>query len=103
MPKYLHINEKDRQIAENMLSDSIQLFQEEQLRKQIDEALDQGNKERFYELSELWKELQGRDEFRSGYTCTGMQKIAAIFQAQKEYIDTAIIPLTLIDGSSQGF
>jgi uncharacterized protein YpiB (UPF0302 family) len=61
MPKYLHISEKDQQIAENMLSDSIQLFQEEQLRRQIDEALDQGNEERFYELSELWKELQGRE------------------------------------------
>ena len=31
------------------------------------------------------------------------RKDSAIFQAQKEYIDTAIIPLTLIDGSSQGF
>ena len=30
-------------------------------------------------------------------------KDGAIFQAQKEYIDTAIIPLTWIDGSEQGF
>jgi len=30
-------------------------------------------------------------------------KDSTIFQAQKEYIDTAIIPLTWIDGSSQGF
>ncbi|MFF2752695.1 YpiF family protein [Psychrobacillus sp. NPDC058041] len=30
-------------------------------------------------------------------------KDSAVFQAQKEYIDTAIIPLTLIDGSENGF
>lgn len=30
-------------------------------------------------------------------------KESAVFQAQKEYIDTAVIPLTLIDGSEQGF
>jgi hypothetical protein len=30
-------------------------------------------------------------------------KDSAVFQAQKEYIDTAIIPLTLIDGSQNGF
>ncbi|QFF98714.1 DUF2487 family protein [Psychrobacillus glaciei] len=30
-------------------------------------------------------------------------KDSAVFQAQKEYIDTAIIPLTLIDGSDSGF
>ena len=30
-------------------------------------------------------------------------KDSAVFLAQKEYIDTAIIPLTLIDGSEQGF
>lgn len=30
-------------------------------------------------------------------------KDSTVFLAQKEYIDTAIIPLTLIDGSEQGF
>ncbi|WP_313890980.1 DUF2487 family protein [Psychrobacillus sp.] len=30
-------------------------------------------------------------------------KDSAVFQAQKEYIDTAVIPLTLIDGSEYGF
>ena len=30
-------------------------------------------------------------------------KDSAVFQAQKEYIDTAVIPLTLIDGSQNGF
>ena len=29
-------------------------------------------------------------------------KDSAVFQAQKEYIDTAVIPLTLIDGSDAG-
>ena len=30
-------------------------------------------------------------------------KDSAVFQAQKEFIDTAVIPLTLIDGSDEGF
>lgn len=30
-------------------------------------------------------------------------KDSTVFQAQKEYIDTAVIPLILIDGSNQGF
>ena len=30
-------------------------------------------------------------------------KDSSVFQAQKEYIDTAVVPLTLIDGSEQGF
>ncbi|TQR19766.1 DUF2487 family protein [Psychrobacillus vulpis] len=30
-------------------------------------------------------------------------KDSAVFQAQKEFIDTAVIPLTLIDGSEHGF
>ena len=30
-------------------------------------------------------------------------KDVAVFQTQKEYIDTAIVPLVLVDGSTQGF
>ena len=30
-------------------------------------------------------------------------KDSAVFQAQKEYIDTAVIPLIVIDGSEHGF
>lgn len=58
MPKYLHISEKDRLIAEELLNNSMLVFQEEKLLKEIDEALDQGDKERFYELSNLLQALK---------------------------------------------
>ena len=44
-----------------MLSDSIQLFQEEQLKKQIDEALDQGNKEKFMNFPNCGKQIQHKE------------------------------------------
>ena len=58
MPKYLHISEKDRVIAEQLLKNSMRAFQEERILKEIDEALDQGNKERFFELSSLLQAIQ---------------------------------------------
>ncbi|MCT6923167.1 MULTISPECIES: ReoY family proteolytic degradation factor [Bacillales] len=58
MPKYLHISEKDRILAEQLLKDSMRAFQEEKLLKEIDEALDQGDKTRFFELSSLLQALQ---------------------------------------------
>ena len=60
MPKYLHISEKDKRIAEDMLAESLHSFQVEQLKKQIDQAIDENNKEKFLELSALWKQLQHR-------------------------------------------
>ena len=38
-------------------------FQEEQLLKQIDEALDQDDKEKFYELSELLQALRTDNQY----------------------------------------
>ncbi|KYG88927.1 ReoY family proteolytic degradation factor [Metasolibacillus sp. FSL H7-0170] len=58
MPKYLHISEKDRILAEQLLKDSMRAFQEEKLLKEIDEALDKGDKNRFFELSSLLQALQ---------------------------------------------
>lgn len=58
MPKYLHISEKDRLIAEQLLKNSMRTFQEEKLLQDIDEALDQGDKERFFELSNLLQAIQ---------------------------------------------
>lgn len=58
MPKYLHISEKDRLIAEEMLNNSLLAFQEEKLLKEIDDALDKGDKERFYTLSNLLQALK---------------------------------------------
>ncbi|MEK4229020.1 ReoY family proteolytic degradation factor [Solibacillus sp. FSL H8-0538] len=58
MPKYLHISEKDRVIAEQLLKNSMLVFQEEKILKEIDEALDSGDKERFFELSNLLQALK---------------------------------------------
>ena len=58
MPETLIVNEKDRLLAEELLSNSLLVFQEEKLLAQIDEALDQGDEERFYELSNLLQVLK---------------------------------------------
>ncbi len=61
MPKYLHISEKDKMLAEDILNESLQSFQRELLKKQIDQAIDENNKEKFLELSSLWKQLMNRE------------------------------------------
>lgn len=58
MPETLLVNEKDRLLAEEMLSTSLLMFQQEKLLAQIDEALDQGDEDRFYELSNLLQVLK---------------------------------------------
>lgn len=58
MPETLLVNEKDRLLAEEMLSTSLLVFQQEKLLAQIDEALDQGDEDRFYELSNLLQVLK---------------------------------------------
>jgi len=58
MPKFLHISEKDRVLAEELLNNSMLAFQEEKLLKEIDDALDEGDKEKFYELSNLLQALK---------------------------------------------
>lgn len=57
MPKTLQISEKDRQIAEQFLTKSIEKFQREKLLKQIDEALDKRDREAFVRLTEQLKKL----------------------------------------------
>lgn len=61
MPKYLQINEKDKLIAEDIVTESLYSFQVEQLKKQIDQAIDENNKEKFMELSSLWKQIQHKE------------------------------------------
>lgn len=58
MPETLLVNEKDRLLAEEMLSTSLFVFQQEKLLAQIDEALDKGDKDRFFELSNLLQALK---------------------------------------------
>ncbi|MDQ0427587.1 uncharacterized protein YpiB (UPF0302 family) [Planomicrobium stackebrandtii] len=53
MPKNATVNEQDRLIAEKILEESMSIFQEETIYKQIDEALDANNRERFFELSAM--------------------------------------------------
>jgi uncharacterized protein YpiB (UPF0302 family) len=53
MPKNAMITEEDRQIAEKMLEASMAVFQEDAILKQIDEALDANDREKFFELSAL--------------------------------------------------
>ncbi len=54
----IFIHEKDRVAAQQLLENSVLEFQEHMLLKQIDEALDTGDKERFFELSNLLQALK---------------------------------------------
>ncbi|ASV69203.1 ReoY family proteolytic degradation factor [Cytobacillus sp. FSL W7-1323] len=58
MPKTLRISEKDRMIAERFLTESLARFQKEKLLKEIDEALDKQDKERFIQLTTKLNKLQ---------------------------------------------
>ncbi|MET3696106.1 uncharacterized protein YpiB (UPF0302 family) [Bacillus oleivorans] len=51
VPKHLQENEKDRIIAEKLLENSLKTFQKERLLKEIDNALDQQDRERFIKLT----------------------------------------------------
>ncbi|GEK35166.1 ReoY family proteolytic degradation factor [Kurthia sibirica] len=58
IPKYLQSNVEDREVAEQLLEASMQEFHEELLMKQIDTALDTGDKEQFLILSQKLQEIQ---------------------------------------------
>ncbi|WP_174734002.1 ReoY family proteolytic degradation factor [Mesobacillus harenae] len=58
MPRQAEISEKDKQIAERFLTDSIQRFQKEKLLKLIDEALDKQDKGEFQRLSKQLNRLE---------------------------------------------
>ncbi|MDN7241103.1 ReoY family proteolytic degradation factor [Planococcus sp. N028] len=58
MPKNASFNDHNRLVAEKMLEESMSVFQEESLLKQIDEALDSNDRERFFELSELLQSIK---------------------------------------------
>ncbi|WP_203332782.1 ReoY family proteolytic degradation factor [Planococcus beigongshangi] len=47
------VSAQDRLLAEELLEESLSVFQEETILAQIDEALDSNDKERFFELSTL--------------------------------------------------
>lgn len=53
IPKDASVNEQDRQIAEKILEESMSVFHEETIYKQIDEALDADDRDRFFELSAM--------------------------------------------------
>lgn len=52
------MNEQDRQLAEEILSISLSSFREEMVLRQIDEALDANDKDRFIELSSLLQNIK---------------------------------------------
>ena len=58
MPEHLNENEKDKEIAEQILDYSIQRFQKEKLLHLIDQALDQQDKEMFQTLTHQLKQLK---------------------------------------------
>ncbi len=57
MPKHLHVNEQDKELAKKFLEESIHLFQKEHLLKRIDEALDRQDKTEFQRLTEQLKQI----------------------------------------------
>ena len=58
MPQTRPISEKDRLLAEQLLEKSLFSYQRDKLLQEIDDALDRGDKKRFFELSNLLQALQ---------------------------------------------
>lgn len=58
VPNDVLISEKDRLAAQQLLENSMLEFQEQQILGEIDAALDAGDKERFFELSNLLQALK---------------------------------------------
>lgn len=58
MPKKLHINEKDRLIAERFLDTCLEKFQRDHLLQKIDEALDNHDQKTFLLLTEKLNRLK---------------------------------------------
>ncbi|TFE03078.1 ReoY family proteolytic degradation factor [Jeotgalibacillus salarius] len=56
-PKEIHLTEREKEMAEQFLSDSIAENQRSQLMKKIDEALDHQDKDQFRQLTEMLKSL----------------------------------------------
>lgn len=65
MPKNASITDEDREIAEGLLKASLSAFQEELVLKQIDEALDANDRERFFELSAVLQSIKTLKESES--------------------------------------
>lgn len=58
MPKNASYNDQDRLVAEKVLEESMSVFQEETILKQIDEALDSNDRDKFFELSALLQSIK---------------------------------------------
>lgn len=65
MPKSEMVTDEDRQIAEKILEESMTAFQEDVILKQIDEALDANDREKFFELSALLHSIKVLKESES--------------------------------------
>lgn len=58
LPAYLQVSERDKQIAEQLLEESISKITTDNLMKKVDEALDANDKELFITLSDMLKDLE---------------------------------------------
>ncbi|QDY46704.1 IDEAL domain-containing protein [Planococcus glaciei] len=58
VPKHATITDEDRVVAEKLLNESMTVFQEDTILKQIDEALDANDREKFFELSALLQSIK---------------------------------------------
>lgn len=57
MPERLVISEQDRELAEKFLLESMKKFQKERLLEAIDQALERGDRQAFYHLTQQLKKL----------------------------------------------
>lgn len=62
LPNYLQVNDNDRKIAEQFISESIASMTKEMLMKAVDEALDANDKERFILLSTMLNDAMMKKE-----------------------------------------
>ncbi|CAM3056969.1 ReoY family proteolytic degradation factor [Filibacter tadaridae] len=58
LPSYLQVSESDKRIAEKLLEESVATMTVDMLLKNVDEALDANDEERFITLSNMLKELE---------------------------------------------
>lgn len=58
LPKDAAVSEQDKALADQLMSESITVFREEALLKQIDEALDRDDRETFFRLSAMLQTMK---------------------------------------------
>ena len=62
LPQNIYMRERDRLMAEEMMGESLYTFQRDQLLAEIDTALDEGNKEKFLQLTTALQTLEAENK-----------------------------------------